>query len=42
MNKEQDALELVELGVASDETRGAHGFPQEPVGLQPIGLSDAD
>ncbi len=42
MNKEQDTLELVELGVASEETQGSIGQPLELFGRQVTGLSDAD
>jgi hypothetical protein len=42
MNKEQD-FEVVELGVASEETRGAGVRGLEPIGHPfDAGISDAD
>ena len=41
MERDIDTTELVELGTASIETRGAPvGAKEEPIGFYPLGISD--
>jgi len=39
----EDAIDLIDLGAASTETKGSDGLYIEPIGMrQPTGLSDED
>ncbi len=44
MERNEDAVDLIDLGAASVETRGFDGNQIEPIGLQvkPLGLSNDD
>lgn len=41
MNRERDHGELIDLGVASDTTKGSAGPPTDEIGLfKPVGITD--